>query len=68
MATVLPLRQLDGINVKNAFYSAKERLTRSLPRDVYIRRQNDHPGGQGRMASNFRHLAGYKDGTGTFCC
>ena len=20
------------------------------------------------MASNFRHLAGYKDGTGTFCC
>ena len=24
-------------------------LTRSLPRDVYIRRQNDHPGGQGRI-------------------
>ena len=20
------------------------------------------------MASKFRHLAGYKDGTGTFCC
>ena len=24
-------------------------LTRSLPRDVYIRRKNDHPGGQGRI-------------------
>ena len=27
-----------------------------------------HLPGSGVMASNFRHLAGYKDGTGTFCC
>ena len=28
----------------------------------------DHDHITGHMASNFRHLAGHKDGTGTFCC
>ena len=27
------------------------KLTCSLPRDVYTRRKNDHPGGQGRMCT-----------------
>ena len=35
---------------------------RSLPRDVYIRRKNDHPGGQGRIYTSnlnfvFSHLS-----------
>ena len=39
-----------------------KRLTRSLPRAVYIRRQNDHPGGQGRIYTShlnfvFTHLS-----------
>ena len=47
------------------------RLTRSLPRDVYIRRQNDHPGGQGRIYTshlNFvsTHLS--KPGHRRGCC
>ena len=35
-------------------YVKFDRLTRSLPRDVYIfiRRKNDHPGGQGRIYSS----------------
>ena len=33
----------------NATKSKMDILTRSLPRDVYIRRQNDHPGCQGRI-------------------
>ena len=46
-------------------------LTRSLPRDVYIRRQNDHPGGQGRIYTshlNFvsTHLS--KPGHRRGCC
>ena len=46
-------------------------LTRSLPRDVYIRRQNDHPGGQGRIYTshlNFvsAHLS--KPGHRRGCC
>ena len=46
-------------------------LTRSLPRDVYIRRQNDHPGGQGRIYTshlNFvsTHLS--KPGHRGGCC
>ena len=46
-------------------------LTRSLPRDVYIRRQNDHPGGQGRIYTshlNFvsTHLS--KPGHRHGCC
>ena len=28
-------------------------LTRSLPRDVYLCRKNDHPGGQGRIFYTF---------------
>ena len=48
-----------------------ESLTRSLPRDVYIRRQNDHPGGQGRIYTshlNFisTHLS--KPGHRRGCC
>ena len=46
-------------------------LTRSLPRDVYIRRQNNHPGGQGRIYTshlNFvsTHLS--KPGHRRGCC
>ena len=46
-------------------------LTRSLPRDVYIRRENDHPGGQGRIYTshlNFvsTHLS--KPGHRRGCC
>ena len=46
-------------------------LTRSLPRDVYIRRKNDHPGGQGRIYTshlNFvsTHLS--KPGHRRGCC
>ena len=46
-------------------------LTRSLPRDVYIRRQNDHPGGQGRIYTShlnfvFTHLS--KPGHRRGCC
>ena len=49
----------------------KSLLTRSLPRDVYIRRQNDHPGGQGRIYTshlNFvsTHLS--KPGHRRGCC
>ena len=46
-------------------------LTRSLPRDVYIRRKNDHPRGQGRMYTSnlnlvFTHLS--KPGHRRGCC
>ena len=46
-------------------------LTRSLPRDVYIRRKNDHPGGQGRIYTSnlnfvFTHLS--KPGHRRGCC
>ena len=46
-------------------------LTRSLPRDVYIRRQNDHPGGQGRIYTShlnfvYTHLS--KPGHRHGCC
>ena len=46
-------------------------LTRSLPRDVYIRRKNDHAGGQGRIYTsnpNFvsTHLS--KPGHRCGCC
>ena len=37
-----------GVKIHAAFSF----LTRSLPRDVYIRRKNDHPGGQGRIYSS----------------
>ena len=46
-------------------------LTRSLPRDVYTRRKNDHPGGQGRIYTSnlnfvFTHLS--KPGHPRGCC
>ena len=52
-------------------YTCTQGLTRSLPRDVYIRRQNDHPGGQGRIYTshlNFvsTHLS--KPGHRRGCC
>ena len=34
-------------------------LTRSLPRDVYIRRQNDHPGGQGRIYTSHLNFVSF---------
>ena len=46
-------------------------LTRSLPRDVYIRRKNDHPGGQGRIyTSNFHFVSTHlsKPGHRRGCC
>ena len=46
-------------------------LTRSLPRDVYIRRQNDHPGGQGRIYTshlNFVSTLLSKPGHRRGCC
>ena len=53
------------------FFSGGNILTRSLPRDVYIRRKNDHPGGQGRIYTSnlnffFTHLSklGHRRG----CC
>ena len=53
------------------FFQALNMLTRSLPQDVYIRRQNDHPGGQGRIYTshlNFvsTHLS--KPGHRRGCC
>ena len=47
-----------------------------IPEARWKKEKNKFPGGKlGKqvfwleyMASNFRHLAGYKDGTGTFCC
>ena len=46
-------------------------ITRSLPQDVYIRRKNDHPAGQGRIYTanlNFvsTHLS--KPGHRSWCC
>ena len=57
--------QLTGQSIRAAA------LTRSLPRDVYIRRKNDHPGGQGRIYTshlNFvsTHLS--KPGHRRSCC
>ena len=46
-------------------------LTRSLPRDVYIRRKNDHPGGQGRIyTSNLNFVSTHlsKPGHRCGCC
>ena len=46
-------------------------LTRSLPRDVYIRRKNDHPGGQGRIYTshlNFVSTHMSKPGHRRGCC
>ena len=56
---------------KVACYVYLVALTRSLPRDVYIRRKNDHPGGQGRIYTsklNFisTHLS--KPGHRRGCC
>ena len=55
----------------DAIFGEAATLTRSLPRDVYIRRQNDHPGGQGRIYTshlNFvsTHLS--KPGHRRGCC
>ena len=51
---------------------AKEKaLTRSLPRDVYIRRKNDHTGGQGRIyTSNLNFISTHlsKPGHRRGCC
>ena len=50
---------------------AQSPLTRSLPRDVYIRRQNDHPGGQGRIYTshlNFGSTHLSKPGHRRGCC
>ena len=46
-------------------------LTRSLPRDVYIRRKNDHPGGQGCIYTshlNFVSTLLSKPGHRRGCC
>ena len=46
-------------------------LTCSLPRDVYIRRKNDHPGGQGRIyTSNLNFVSTHlsKPGQRRGCC
>ena len=56
---------------KSSIALAGINLTRSLPQDVYIRRQNDHPGGQGRIYTshlNFvsTHLS--KPGHRCGCC
>ena len=55
----------------NFMDSRKLLLTRSLPQDIYIRRQNDHPGGQGRIYTShlnfvFTHLS--KPGHRRGCC
>ena len=57
--------------LENQVETIQRELTRSLPRDVYIRRQNDHPGGQGRIYTshlNFvsTHLS--KPGHRRGCC
>ena len=56
---------------KYTIISEREALTRSLPRDVYIRRQNDHPGGQGRIYTshlNFVSTHMSKPGHRRGCC
>ena len=43
-------------------------LTRSLPRDVYIRRKNDHAGGQGRIyTSNLNFVSTHLSKPGHWC-
>ena len=50
VAVVVPMfRALIVIRSVDRLGSVALKLTRSLPRDVYIRRQNYHPGGQGRI-------------------
>ena len=46
-------------------------LTRSLPRDIYIRHKNDHPGGQGRIYTSYLNFVSTllsKPGHRRGCC
>ena len=67
-----PERQHRRLATQGEHFPLLQRLlTRSLPRDVYIRRQNDHLGGQGRIYTshlNFVSTLLSKPGHRRGCC